>query len=64
MDSKGSFDSYRIPDSMWEKIRAIRPAYMKGLFGGRPREHLRSITDTIFYRLRTGCQWKAIPVCL
>ena len=25
---------------------------------------VRSVTDAIFYQLRTGCQWKAIPKCL
>ncbi|WP_159455181.1 IS5 family transposase [Pseudobacteriovorax antillogorgiicola] len=32
--------------------------------GGRPRrKNLRDIADGIFYKLRTGCQWKAVPRC-
>ena len=64
MESKNCFDSYRMPDAMWEKIRTLIPAYKTGPFGGRPRKDLRSILDAIFYRLPTGCQWKAIPSCL
>jgi putative transposase len=64
MESKGSFDSYRMPDAMWESIRVLLPVYRTGPFGGRPRKDLRSVADAIFNRLRSGCQWKAIPVCL
>jgi putative transposase len=64
MESKGSFDSYRMPDAMWDRIRVLLPVYNTGPFGGRPQKDLRSVADTIFYRLRTGCQWKAIPLCL
>jgi len=64
MDSKVSFDLYRMPDSMREKIRAILPVYRTGPFGGRPRKDLRSVAAAIFYRMRTGGKWKAIPACL
>lgn len=30
--------------------------------GGRPQEHsLREIANAIFYRLKTGCQWRYLP---
>jgi len=61
MGSQGSFDAYRMPDAMWEKIRLLLPDYETCLLGGSPRRDLRSVADAIFYRLRTGCQWKAIP---
>jgi putative transposase len=64
MDSKSSFDAYRMPDAMWENIQPLLPAYKTSSFGGRPRRDLRSVADAIFYRLRTGCQWNAIPACL
>jgi len=64
MDSQSSFDAYRMPDAMWEKIRLLLPDYETCLLGGRPRRDLRSVADAIFYRLRTGCQWKAIPKSL
>ncbi len=42
----------------------LLPDYTKQSCRGRPRSDLRRIADAIFYRLRTGCQWKAIPCCL
>ena len=61
MDGERSFDSFRMPDEMWEAMKTILPVYEKSGSGGRPRANLRSIADAIFYRMRTGCQWKAIP---
>ncbi|MBX7166757.1 MAG: transposase [Pirellulales bacterium] len=29
--------------------------------GGRPPLALRDVADGVFYVLRTGCQWKAVP---
>ncbi len=39
----------------------LLPDYPKQSRQGRPRSNLRCIADAIFYRFRTGCQWKAIP---
>lgn len=64
MDTKSSFDSYRMPDAIWEKMSKLLPVYKSSPSGGRPRRDLRSVADAIFYRLRSGCQWKAIPSCL
>ena len=64
MKSQSSFDAYRMPDAMWEKIRLLLSDYETCLLGGRPRRDLRSVADAIFYRLRTGSQWKAIPKSL
>ena len=61
MESKSSVDAYRMPDAMWEKILSLLPDYQTCLHGARPLKDLRSVADVIFYRLRTGCQWKAIP---
>ena len=47
-----------------KKIRPFLPDYETLLLGGRPREDSRSVADAMFYRLRTGCQWKAIPKSL
>ena len=63
MDGSTSFDGFRIPDVLWNKIAQILPKYPSGSKGGKPRQNLRSIMDAIFYRSRTGCQWKAIPNC-
>jgi hypothetical protein len=63
MDGSTSFDGFRIPDVLWNKLEQILPKYPSSSKGGRPRQNLRSIMDAIFYRLRTGCQWKAILTC-
>jgi putative transposase len=64
MDGKQSFDEYRMPDAMWERIKPLLPKYEVSQEGGRPRKDLRRVADAIFYRIRTGCQWKAIPPSL
>lgn len=64
MEGNSSFDNYRLPDSLWERMQLILPKYRKSRKGGRPRTDLRKVADAIFYRLRTGCQWKAIPPSL
>lgn len=61
MDGKRSFDDYRMPDELWEQMEEILPDYAPSPKGGRPRADLRGVADAIFYRLRTGCQWNAIP---
>lgn len=61
MDAQRSFDDYRMPDELWEMMEMVLPTYSPSPKGGRPRVELRCIADAIFYRLRTGCQWKAIP---
>ena len=61
MAQKRSFDEYRVSDEFWERIRRLLPEYSVNPKGGRPRADLRNVVDGIFYCLRTGCQWKAIP---
>lgn len=61
MCDRRSFDEYRMPDAMWERLKAVLPVYPHHPQGGRPRAALRDVVDGIFYCLRTGCQWKAIP---
>lgn len=62
--ASSSFDQYRLPDELWERMHKVLPKYEKHSKGGRPRADLRSVADAIFYRMRTGCQWKAIPPSL
>jgi transposase len=52
---------WRMPDALWERLEKLLPAYPVSHLGGRPRVDLREIADGIFYVLRTGCQWKAVP---
>lgn len=64
MDGASSFDRYRMPDELWSVMAGLLPDYPKSRKGGRPRAVLRDIADAIFFRIRTGCQWKAIPPSL
>lgn len=52
---------WRIPDELWEFMQPLLPVYEPSPKGGRPRVGLRNIADGIFYVLRTGCQWNAMP---
>jgi len=56
-------DSFRIPDEMWARMEALLPAPPKHNphNGGRPRLDPRQVADGIFFVLRTGIQWKALP---
>lgn len=61
MDGVRSFDGFRMSDELWIRMEKLLPKYEKRSNSGRPRKCLRSVADAIFYRMRTGCQWKAIP---
>ena len=53
-----------MPDELWEKARFLVPQETpkgRGTRGGRPNADSRRTMDAIFYVLRTGCQWKALP---
>ena len=52
---------WRIPDLMWERIRAWLPPEKPAGTPGRPEVSFRMVLDGILYVLRTGCQWKAVP---
>lgn len=61
MDTKRSFDEFLMPDEMLDRFVSLLPEYETSSLGGRPRAELRAVANAIFYRIRTGCQWKAIP---
>ena len=42
-------------------MEKLLPKYKSQPKGGRPRDDLRKVANGIFYILRTGCQWKAVP---
>ena len=56
-------ERWRIPDALWERIEPLLPPEGPKPKGGRPRAPSRQCMDAIFYVLRTGCQWKALPRC-
>lgn len=61
MALKRSFDEYCVSDEFWERIKKLLPEYPEHPQGGRPRARPRDVVNGLFYCLRTGCQWKAIP---
>ena len=58
-DWTGKFS--RIPEALWRRLEPLLPKYQPSPKGGRPRVNPRHVVDGIFYLLRTGCQWKALP---
>jgi transposase len=50
-----------LPDLLWEKIEPLLPPERPKPRGGRPRVADRVVMAGIVYRLKTGCQWKALP---
>lgn len=50
-----------IPDALWDRVERWIPKHGKSAKGGRPRVADRRAMSGILYRLRTGCQWDAIP---
>lgn len=60
----GVAEQYRIPDALWERMAPLLPLPREKKKSGRPRLDDRRAMTAIFYRLRTGCQWKALPTDL
>ena len=56
--------SFQLPDELWNKIAPLLPDEPDKARGGRPRESDRQMMEAIYYILRTGCQWGALPRCL
>jgi transposase len=54
---------YRMPAELWARMKILIPSRPRTTArGGRPPvENLKPIADAIFYKMRTGCQWNAIP---
>lgn len=46
---------------MWTQIEPLLPVEPPKPKGGRPRNDNRKMMNAIFYVLRTGIQWKALP---
>lgn len=52
---------FRLPDALVERMEILLPKFRRSKKGGRPRLEWRTVLDGIFYVMRTGCQWKAVP---
>jgi putative transposase len=60
----GVESAYEIPDVLWERIVPLLPPLnkkKKKKKAGRPRMNDKKAMSAIFYVLRTGCQWNALP---
>ncbi len=53
--------SWRLPDFLWEFMQPLLPKRQRRSKRGRRPLDLRTVADGIFYVLRTGIQWKAVP---
>ena len=68
MEKKG-YQSWTISDELWEEIKDQVPTtqrdsnkvYRRKSGAGRKPLDPRRVLEGIFYVLRTGCQWKAVP---
>jgi len=56
--------AYQIPDRLWDRVERLLPPPKPKKKSGRPRMDDRLAMNAIFYILRTGCQWKALPKSL
>jgi len=50
-----------IPNELWDLAQPILPPEKPRFRGGRPPLERRRVLAGVVYRLRTGCQWKALP---
>lgn len=62
--------SWELSDELWSRLEPLLPVppgrdpnktYQRKPGGGRKRADPRKILEGIFYVLRTGCQWNAVP---
>ncbi|WP_016758919.1 transposase, partial [Leptospira weilii] len=51
-----------IPEKIWRRLHPLLPKIKTNrLKGSRPRVEDRKVMAAIFYRVRTGVQWRYIP---
>ena len=53
-----------LTDVQWAKLEPLLWERSRGRHGGgRPRKHeLRRVADAMLYVVKTGCQWRQLPV--
>lgn len=52
------------PLSLWLAVEPLLPQPIKQTKVGRKAKSNQQMFAAIYYRMRTGCQWKALPKCL
>jgi putative transposase len=59
-EAERKYDSWELPETVWEVMEPLLP--VRNAKRGRPRVvDLRQIAAGVFYVLRTGIQWQAVP---
>lgn len=58
---KATISYFRLPDSIWRRLRKLIPQKARSPKGGRPPLDARQVADGIYFVMRTGCPWKAVP---
>jgi putative transposase len=61
MPMPGIDDRFVLSDDQWSRIEPLLPVVPPSPLGGKPRENDRLMMNAIYYVLRTGMQWKALP---
>jgi transposase len=68
---KARLPSWEVSDEFWVRVEPLLPPtpgrdkkrhYARAEGAGRKRKDPRLIFAAVVYVLRTGCQWKALPV--
>ena len=52
----------RLPDDLWAELQPLLPPEKAPGTPGRPAVPYRKVLDGILFVLRTGAQWKAVPI--
>lgn len=55
---------WRMPEAIWRRLRKLIPLKKRSPKGGRPPLDPRRVADGIYFVIRTGCPWKAVPAQL
>src|SRR5260370_39026589 len=59
-EAQRKYDSWELPETVWEVMEPLLP--VRNATRGRPTEvDLRQMAAGVFYVLRTGIQWHAVP---
>lgn len=56
-------EEFLLPAPIWEHIQPLLPEKQKKSPRGRKPLNPYKVASGIYYVLRTGCQWKAVPNC-
>jgi transposase len=58
---KTTVSYWTMPDAVWRRLQKLIPKRQPSSKGGRPPLDARKVADGIYYVMRTGIPWKAVP---